>query len=277
MFECSENMSSNNPILNPQSPHGDIPVDIVTMAGVSVLFQSRNGDVAALTDIVIRVSQGDFVSIIGPSGAGKSTLLRCMNLLVAPSAGSVSFRGVDTRQLTASSRRNIRRQTGMIFQRHQLLAQFTVRQNVAMGLFGKYSFWRSAVGFLQGRFDDKDEQAIDAVLRELGIYEKQHQRVDQLSGGQQQRVAIARAMVQSPVLLLADEPIASLDEGRATDVMQNLRELNRKGLTVVCNLHDVEIAKRYSSRIIALRHGKVLFDGVPDALSQEIREQIFAL
>ena len=251
--------------------------EVVSLSHVGVSYNSTAGVVSALTEVSTQLMDGEFVSVIGPSGAGKSTLLRCLNLLVMPTTGVVSFKGIEAQNLRESERRKIRRQTGMIFQRHQLLARFTVRQNVLMGLFGRYGFWQSAFGFVRGRFSREDEQAVDSVLLELGIHEKQHVRVDQLSGGQQQRVAIARAMVQSPVLLLADEPIASLDEGRANDVMHKLRELNQKGLTIVCNLHDVEVAKKYSSRVIALRHGRVLFDGIPDALTPEIREMVFAL
>ena len=251
--------------------------EVVRLSEVGVSFESSVGSVSALMEVNTRLMEGEFVSVIGPSGAGKSTLLRCLNLLVMPTTGAVSFKGIEAHNLREFERRKIRRQTGMIFQRHQLLARFTVRQNVVMGLFGKYGFWQSAFGFVRGRFSREDEQAVNDVLLELGIHEKQHVRVDQLSGGQQQRVAIARAMVQSPVLLLADEPIASLDEGRANDVMHKLRELNQKGLTIVCNLHDVEIAKTYSSRIIALRNGRVLFDDIPDALTPEIREMVFAL
>jgi phosphonate transport system ATP-binding protein len=249
--------------------------EILRLQNLVVSYTNNNQDIVALSNINVTVKRGEFVVLIGPSGSGKTTLLRCVNLLGSPTSGKVFFQGVDICGLSESAIRYHRQKVGMIFQRHQLISHFTVRQNMLMGFLGKYSLLQTAWYFLRNHFPINDERTMDTVIHALGIAEKRDIRVDRLSGGQQQRVAIARAIIQSPVLLLADEPIASLDEGRSEDVMEILRSVNGDGVTVVCSLHDIALAKRYCTRLIAMTNGMILYDGPPHGLTDELRQQLF--
>jgi len=214
----------------------------------------------ALSDVSFEVARGEFLVIIGLSGSGKSTLLRCINRLVEPTSGRIIFQG---RDVTAASRdevRQIRRQIGMIFQQFNLVKRASVLTNVLAGRLGYVPpSWALANYFPTAVV----EQAL-ADLERVGIPEKVATRADALSGGQQQRVGIARALMQEPQLILADEPVASLDPAMSHSVLRYIEELNKNdGITVLCSLHFLSLARRYGTRILAFKGGQIVFDGLP--------------
>lgn len=218
-----------------------------------------NGTVA-LKDVSLKVPDGEFLAVVGLSGSGKSTLLRCINRLVEPTAGKVILDGVDVTAAGPAELRTIRKQIGMIFQDFNLVKRASVLTNVLCGRLGYTPGWYS----LLNRFTARDLQTARANLERVGIPEKALQRADSLSGGQQQRVGIARALAQEPKLVLADEPVASLDPATAHSVLKYLEEINRQdGITVICNLHFLSLARRYSHRVVALKAGEIVFEGGP--------------
>lgn len=220
----------------------------------------------AVDGISFEVSQGEMVAIIGRSGAGKSTLLNLTNRLLDPSSGSIICNGKNITKLKGSDLLEWRRNCAMIFQRFNLVHRLDVLTNVLTGRLNH----PPRLAKLFNIFSDKDRnKAIDALFA-VGMHEFALKRADQLSGGQQQRVAIARAMVQEPRIILADEPVASLDPINVETVMDALRIINQKsGITVLCNLHSVPLARKYCDRVIGLNAGKVVFDGSPDKLNDE--------
>jgi phosphonate transport system ATP-binding protein len=225
-----------------------------------------------LNNISFNIEPGEFVVIIGPSGAGKSTLLRCVNRLIDISSGDVRFDGVSVPTLRGTALRRHRTQIGMIFQHYNLVNRLSVIENVLHGRLG-YK------GTLQGVFglysEDEKREAV-RIIESLGLTEQIYKRCDQLSGGQKQRVGIARALVQNPKMLLCDEPIASLDPNAAKIIMDTLRDINQAtGITMLVNLHQVDVAMRYASRIIGIQKGTVVYDGTPDNLSNEQIHQIY--
>ena len=218
------------------------------------------GGTRALGDITIDIRRGEFLVLIGLSGSGKSTLLRCINRLVEPSSGAVVFDGVDVTRASAREMRRIRRRIGMIFQQFNLVRRSSVLSNVMAGRLGYRGTWRTIVG----RPTRADIDLAFRNLARVGILDKAFARADALSGGQQQRVGIARALMQQPELMLADEPVASLDPATSHSVMKYLEEINRKdGITVICSLHFLSLARRYGTRVVALKGGAVAFDGSP--------------
>lgn len=220
-----------------------------------------NGFVA-LQPTSLSLHQGQFTVLLGASGAGKSTLLRCLNMLNDPSGGHIEATGIGSLR-SKTALRTHRRQTGMIFQQHQLIGRLSALQNVLMGRFAYHSFLRSIFPL------SKDEQAIGLQsLERVGLLDKALSRVDQLSGGQQQRVGIARALAQKPRLILADEPVASLDPATADKVIALLHQICKTdGISAVVSLHQVDLAKRYADRIVGLAHGNVVFDDAPGELT----------
>ncbi len=214
----------------------------------------------ALSEVSFEVARGEFLVIIGLSGSGKSTLLRCINRLVEPTSGTIVFEG---RNVTAASRqelREIRRRIGMIFQQFNLVRRAPVLTNVLCGRLG----YLPPAWALANHFPAPLVRQALANLERVGIPEKAAARADALSGGQQQRVGIARALMQEPRLILADEPVASLDPALSHSVLRYLEELNRKdGITVICSLHFLGLARRYGTRILALKAGRIVFDGEP--------------
>lgn len=223
-----------------------------------------NGTVA-LKDVSFDVREGEFLVVIGLSGSGKTTLLRCLNRLLEPSTGEITFDGQDVRSLPIT---RVRAQIAMIFQQFNLVPRLTALTNVLSGGLAKRSLWRT---LLFGATPAEHERA-NAELQRVGLLDRAAHRADQLSGGQQQRVAIARALFQDPRILLADEPVASLDPSTAGTVMDHLRRANRElGLTVICNLHFLSLVREYATRVIALREGRLVFEGSP----QEIDEAWF--
>lgn len=228
------------------------------LEGLGVTF--GGGSIAlAPTDLAIRT--GEVTVLLGPSGAGKSTMLRSLNALVRPSCGRLLNEAGEDLLLGPALRRH-RRVTGMVFQQHQLIGRVSVMGNVLTGRLGYHSAWRTLLPFGLA-----EKRAALAALDRVGLLEKALARADTLSGGQQQRVGIARALVQQPRLILADEPVASLDPATAERVMDLLHGICRADqLTAVISLHQVDLARRYADRVVGLAGGCIVFDGPPDAL-----------
>lgn len=223
-------------------------------------------DTVALSHVSFSVNEGELVSIIGPSGAGKSTLLRCINRLIDATSGEIIFDGVDVLQTNKRDLRGLRTRIGMIFQNYNLVERLSVFENVLHGRLGYKSPLTGALGL----YHEKEKQQALTILKSLGLEAQIYKRCDQLSGGQKQRVGIARALVQEPRVLLADEPIASLDPSSSKIIMDHLRTIcTSLGITVLVNLHQLEIALNYSDRIIGISKGRVVYDGLPANLTDE--------
>jgi phosphonate transport system ATP-binding protein len=230
------------------------------------------GGSRALDDVDLDIGPGEFVALIGPSGAGKSTLLRCLNGLVTPTAGRVEVGGVAVTGATPETLRRVRAGVGFVFQQFNLLRRLTVLENTVLGRLSHAARWRSLVGW----FDAADLARARATLARVGLDGLDTRRIDTLSGGQQQRVAIARALVQAPAVILADEPMASLDPSLAHTVMELLRRINQEdGITVIASLHVLELAQAYGQRIIGLHRGRVVHDGAADSLDEAATTRIF--
>jgi len=214
----------------------------------------------ALTDVSFEVADGEFMAVIGLSGSGKSTLLRCINRLIDPTDGKITWDGVDITAAQGAELRRIRRQIGMIFQQFNLVKRSPVMTNVLAGRLGYVNPLQSLLGYFS---KDNRERAV-ASLDQVGLSDKANVRADSLSGGQQQRVGIARAIMQEPRLILADEPVASLDPVLAHSILKYLEQLNKeRGVTVFCSLHFLDLVHRYATRAIALKDGRVVFQGLP--------------
>jgi phosphonate transport system ATP-binding protein len=212
-----------------------------------------------------------FNVLLGPSGAGKSTLLRCVNLLNMPTGGTVEVQGVGRVNLDRSLQRHHRRATAMIFQQHQLIRRHSALQNVLMGRLGHYHPLRTLLPFSRA-----DKLLALESLDRVGLIDKALERIDNLSGGQQQRVGIARGLTQQPSIMLADEPVASLDPSTSDKVLSLLQRICREdGLTALVSLHQVELAKKYGDRIVGLAEGRVVFDGTADALDEANHHAIY--
>jgi len=234
----------------------------------------RFGAVTAVDAIDLDIPAGQMLGIIGRSGAGKSTLLRMLNRLQEPSAGTIHFGDTDVTALRGKALRDWRASCAMIFQQFHLIARLDVLTNVLIGRLNH----RPTLASLFGLFTAAERAMAVQVLERFGMAEVALQRAGTLSGGQQQRVAICRALMQEPRLLLADEPVASLDPHNARLVMDALRFVNREdGLTVLTNLHDLDTARAYCERIVALDRGRVVFDGPPDALTAERVEKVYGI
>jgi phosphonate transport system ATP-binding protein len=226
----------------------------------------------ALKNVSFEVQDGEFLAVIGLSGSGKSTLLRCINRLIDPTAGRVLWNAVDITAAKGVELRRIRRQIGMIFQQFNLVKRSSVMTNVLSGRLG----YAHPVTSLVHHFTAQDQQRALAALERVGIAEKADNRADQLSGGQQQRVGIARALMQEPQLMLADEPVASLDPVLAHSILQYLELLNRQdGITVLCSLHFLDLVHRYAQRVVGLKAGELVFDGLPAELTRERFKEVY--
>jgi phosphonate transport system ATP-binding protein len=214
----------------------------------------------ALRNVSFEVSDGEFLAVIGLSGSGKSTLLRCINRLIEPTSGKIFWDNLDITAAPSSEMRKIRRKIGMIFQQFNLVKRSSVMTNVLTGRLGYVNTFTSALHI----FASTDHDKALASLEQVGLEDKAHVRADSLSGGQQQRVGIARALMQDPKLILADEPVASLDPVLAHSILKYLEQLNKeKGITVICSLHFLDLVHRYATRAIALKDGEVVFQGLP--------------
>lgn len=227
----------------------------------------------ALKNINLTIGKGELVSIIGPSGAGKSTFMRSLNLLNRPSSGSVIIDGEDIMKVRGKKLRHVRRKIGMVFQHFNLVKRSPAYKNV---LHGKLGYMDALKGGF-GRFTEQDTKEVLEILKRVGLEDQAFKRADELSGGQQQRVGIARAIAQNPSLLLADEPIASLDPASAANVMHFLKQVcEEDGLTSIVNLHQVDFAKEFADRIIGIKAGEVMFDGTAEELTDVAITQIYS-
>ncbi len=226
----------------------------------------------ALDDVSFEVARGEFLVIIGLSGSGKSTLLRCINRLIEPTGGAVAFRGRDVVAASRHELREIRREIGMVFQQFNLVRRASVLTNVLTGRLGYVPPPWALANYFPPALVDRAFGSLERV----GIPDKAYARADTLSGGQQQRVGIARALMQDPALILADEPVASLDPAMSHSVLRYIEELNRTdGITVICSLHFLSLARRYGTRILALKAGRIVFDGLPAEIDERRFKDIY--
>jgi phosphonate transport system ATP-binding protein len=243
---------------------------MLVLEGVSKVF----GSTRAVDGVSLSIPRGQFVGVIGRSGAGKSTLLRMINRLGDPTAGRLSWDGVDVTGLQGAKLCDWRRRCAMIFQQFNLVGRLDVLNNVLTGRLAHSPGWRSMLKLWRA----EDRAIAMAALEQLDIAQLAPERADNLSGGQQQRVAICRALVQEPDIILADEPVASLDPRNAKIVMDALQRINRHfGLTVLVNIHSIDLARAYSDRIIGMAAGRVVFDDVPAALTDAAVRDLYGM
>ena len=234
---------------------------LLEVKNLSKQYHQKNN---VLSDINFEVEEGEFISIIGPSGAGKSTLLRCMNRMIDATEGDIVFDNVNVMTLKKKELRNFRKHIGMIFQHYNLVSRLTAIENVLHGRFG----YKTTLQGVFGRYTEDEKEMAFHLLKKLGMHEHAYKRCDQLSGGQKQRVGIARALIQEPKLVLCDEPIASLDPNASKVIMDHLQMISKEmNITCIVNLHQVDVAKKYSDRIIGLNSGQIVFDGDTNQLS----------
>jgi phosphonate transport system ATP-binding protein len=242
---------------------------MIEFKNVSKIYPSG---VKGLDDVNLTVNDGDFLCIIGLSGAGKSTLLRSINKMHTIQSGNIIVNDEDISKAKGKKLRLIRRNIGMIFQSFNLVNRSSVYKNVLAGRVGYHSTFSTLFGIYS-----RDEKMLALQsLDKLGILDKAFIRADQLSGGQQQRVALARALTQEPKIILADEPVASLDPVTTISVMDDFAKINREfGITIVANMHHVDLAMKYANRIIGIKSGKIVFDGTPDEITDEVLFNIY--
>ncbi|MEL6913054.1 MAG: phosphonate ABC transporter ATP-binding protein [Pseudomonadota bacterium] len=242
----------------------------LTLKNVSKHF----GETRAVDSVSLDIRPGQFVGVIGRSGAGKSTLLRLINRLIDPTEGSISFDGQEITSLKGRELRAWRRDCAMIFQQFNLVDRLDVLSNVLIGRLAEHGFLSS----MAMRFTDEERTMALMALDRLDLVPQALQRAGTLSGGQQQRVAIAKALVQQPKIMLADEPIASLDPANATRVMDGLKQINQEdGITVLVNLHTLDTARAYCDRVVAMRLGRVMFDGTAAQLTDDVVRDIYGV
>ncbi len=243
---------------------------MLVIDGLSKIY----GTNPAVDSVSLSIKPGSFVGVIGRSGAGKSTLLRMINRLNDPTHGRIMFDGVDVTALKGAELREWRRRCSMIFQQFNLVGRLDVLTNVLMGRLSEAPGWRTMLKL----WGDDDKAIALAALEQFDIATLAAQRADQLSGGQQQRVAICRALVQEPDIILADEPIASLDPRNTKIVMDALLRINKHfGITVICNLHSLDLARTYCERLVGMAQGRVVFDDVPSALTEDVARELYGL
>ena len=240
----------------------------LVLSDVSKIYE----DTKALDSVSFTITAGEFVVLLGPSGAGKSTIFRCVTGLAKPETGSVEVLGTPINQLSGNQLRLLRRSIGLIFQQFNLIGRLSAIKNVLAGRLGHVPAWRVALRF----FQRSDRQLALANLDRVGLLEKTYQRADSLSGGQQQRVAIARVLTQESQIILADEPVSSLDPESSETVLGILQGITReRRIAVLCSLHQVDLAKRYADRIIGLRNGRIVYDGPADGLNAQTLDLIY--
>jgi phosphonate transport system ATP-binding protein len=244
---------------------------LLTVKNLSKIYPSG---VTALENVSFEVKAGEFLVVIGLSGSGKSTLLRCLNRLESPTSGEIHFAGRRVDQLQGQDIFDLRKEMAMIFQHFNLIPRHSVLNNVLMGRLSGTPTVKSLLGF----FSQKDKDLALKELERVGISDKAQTRADHLSGGQQQRVAIARALCQNPKILLADEPVASLDPATSHTVMDALQRINREmGLTVICSLHFLSLVREYATRVVALKEGRLVFEGSPQQIDHDWFQKIYGV
>lgn len=242
------------------------------MLEVKNLVKVYDNKVRALDGVSFKVEPGQFLAVVGLSGSGKSTLLRCINRLIEPTSGQIIWHGVDVTAASSEELRRIRRRIGMIFQHFNLVSRSPVLTNTLAGRLG----YTNPLWSLINRFPKEDVRLALENLERVGIRDKAYVRADELSGGQQQRVGIARALMQDPELILADEPVASLDPVLAHSIMKHLQQINREdGITVLCSLHFLDLVQQYGDRVIALNQGRLVFEGRPADIDDKRFKEIY--
>jgi len=242
---------------------------VIRLRGLSKRYE---GGALALDGVDLDVGAGEFITLIGPSGAGKSTLLRCINGLVLPTAGEITVDGQSVTGASPAVLRLVRAKLGFIFQHFNLLKRLSVLDNVRVGTLSRIGGWSTMIA----RFPEAETERARRALRRVGLSGLEDRRADTLSGGQQQRVGIARALVQEPRVLLADEPMSSLDPALSRSLMDLLRHINLEDrLTVIISLHVLDLAVGYGGRIIGLRAGRIVHDGPPAAMTSSVARMIF--
>ncbi|GJL79412.1 MAG: phosphonate ABC transporter ATP-binding protein [Nitrospinaceae bacterium] len=242
------------------------------MLRIENLEKTYENGTEALRRVSFDVEAGEFVVILGTSGSGKSTLMRCINRLVEPTGGKIFFGEQEITRAGPGELRRLRRKIGMVFQQYNLVSRSSVLTNALTGSLGRLSSWAGLINY----FPRDSVLRARGHLRDLGIDEKSVQRAGTLSGGQQQRVGIARALMQQPDIILADEPVSSLDPATSKSIMRILREINQtKGVTILCNLHIPELAREFGRRVLALKAGRVIYDGSPENLDQTLETSLY--
>ncbi|MGY9045282.1 MAG: phosphonate ABC transporter ATP-binding protein [Candidatus Pelagibacterales bacterium] len=244
--------------------------EILKVENLNLTYQK--GGPQVLFDISFSVSKSDFYAIIGPSGAGKSSLIRCINKLADANSGNVLFKGENIINLSGKKLRSVRRKIGMIFQEFNLIDRMSVIDNVLTGRLGYMNTFTS----LFRMFDKKDISRAIALIEKVGLADFANKRVDQLSGGQRQRVGIARALMQEPEIMLVDEPTSSLDPKIAIEMMELIKGIaDELKIPVLCNIHNIDLAKQFANRILGLQDGKKKFDDTTDKLTHEVLQDLY--
>ncbi len=246
-------------------------VNEASMLRIQNLSKTYPSGTQALKNVTFDVKDGEFMVVIGLSGSGKSTLLRCINRLIDPTEGKILWDDVDITAAPPAELRRIRRKIGMVFQQFNLVKRSSVMTNVLSGRLGYVNPWMSLIGVWP---QEEKKRALQALGR-VGIADKAGERADALSGGQQQRVGIARALMQAPKLILADEPVASLDPVLSHSILQYLEQLNKEGITVVCSLHFLDLVHRYATRVVALNDGIKVFEGAAQEIDRAKFKEIY--
>lgn len=241
------------------------------MLQIQNLSKTYPNGTQALKNVSFDVKDGEFLVVIGLSGSGKSTLLRCINRLIDPTEGKILWDDVDITAASPAELRRIRRKIGMVFQQFNLVKRSSVLTNVLSGRLGYVNPWMSLIGLWPV---EEKRRALEALER-VGIADKAASRADALSGGQQQRVGIARALMQDPKLILADEPVASLDPVLSHSILQYLEQLNQEGITVICSLHFLDLVHRYATRVVALKDGLKVFEGTAQEIDRAKFKEIY--
>jgi len=241
------------------------------MLRIQNLSKTYPNGTQALKNVSFDVKDGEFMVVIGLSGSGKSTLLRCINRLIEPTEGKIFWDDLDITAAPPAELRRIRRKIGMVFQQFNLVKRSSVLTNVLSGRLGYANPWMSLLGI----WPQEDRQHAMQALERVGIADKAHTRADALSGGQQQRVGIARALMQDPKLILADEPVASLDPVLSHSILQYLEQLNKEGITVICSLHFLDLVHRYATRVVALKDGVKVFEGTAQEIDRAKFKEIY--
>ena len=243
------------------------------LLSIKGLYKEYRPGEPVLKNINLEIEASGLTAIIGPSGTGKSTLIRCINRLIDPTAGQIKLRGEDLAQLKGKSLREARCHIGIVFQEYNLVERLTVMENVLCGKLGKLPIWRP----LLRKFSEEDISRAFELIDSVGLSQEfASRRADALSGGQRQRVGIARALMQEPGLILADEPTSSLDPKTSVEIMELLDQVSKdRDVPVIVNIHNVDLARRFASRIIGMSAGQVVFDGPPDALQDKHLNEIY--